>query len=286
LAFGGGGSSTPETLAHTHSAVLSGDGGDLSETLTDMNGVPLYSLITDNSAAVAANTVNIATNAVDIGVNAADITELQTADIQLDSQVSTSDAVNGTTLTADLTVAANSDKILIVSANALGVFETISSVTFGAQSLTQEVTEIYGTNGRADLWYLVNPTAGTSTITVTWTASVGRRTMGGYSFYNVDQASPIGVTATDTGTNSPAGGNITPTTANSLIIDSIMWTAGSETELTLTPGYAIFIGGTDRNGGSQFKNPSATSANNAMVYNQLVGSTGSWSWVAMEIKRA
>jgi len=62
LAFGGGGSSTPETIAHTHNAALAGDGGDLSETLTDMNGVSLYSLITDNSAAVAANTVNIAAN--------------------------------------------------------------------------------------------------------------------------------------------------------------------------------------------------------------------------------
>lgn len=60
MAFGGGGSSTPETLAHTHNAGLAGDGGDLSETLTDMNGVALYSLITDNSAAVAANTAAIA----------------------------------------------------------------------------------------------------------------------------------------------------------------------------------------------------------------------------------
>ena len=62
MAFGGGGSSTPETIPHTHNAALSGDGGDLSETLTDMNGVALYSLITDNSAAVAANTVDIAAN--------------------------------------------------------------------------------------------------------------------------------------------------------------------------------------------------------------------------------
>jgi len=60
--FSGGGSSSPETLAHTHNQSLANDGGDLSETLTDMNGVALYSLITDNSAAVAANTANIATN--------------------------------------------------------------------------------------------------------------------------------------------------------------------------------------------------------------------------------
>jgi len=59
---GFGGSSSSNTLAHTHNSALVDDGGDLSETLTDMNGVVLYSLITDNSAAVAANTVNIATN--------------------------------------------------------------------------------------------------------------------------------------------------------------------------------------------------------------------------------
>jgi len=41
LAFGGGGSSTPETIPHTHNQALAGDGGQLSETLTDMNGVQL-----------------------------------------------------------------------------------------------------------------------------------------------------------------------------------------------------------------------------------------------------
>jgi hypothetical protein len=60
LGFGGGGVS--KLTAHTHNATLAGDGGDLSETLTDMNGVALYSLITDNSAAVAVNTADIATN--------------------------------------------------------------------------------------------------------------------------------------------------------------------------------------------------------------------------------
>lgn len=60
MGFGGGGVS--KLTAHTHNAALAGDGGDLSETLTDMNGVALYSLITDNAAAVAANTADIATN--------------------------------------------------------------------------------------------------------------------------------------------------------------------------------------------------------------------------------
>ena len=58
MAFGG--STSSNTLPHTHNQTLINDGGDLSETLTDMNGVALYSLITDNTAAVAANTAAIA----------------------------------------------------------------------------------------------------------------------------------------------------------------------------------------------------------------------------------
>jgi len=62
MAFGGGSSGSAALTAHTHNQTLAGDGGQLSQTLTDMNGVTLYSEITDNSAAVAANTANIATN--------------------------------------------------------------------------------------------------------------------------------------------------------------------------------------------------------------------------------
>lgn len=41
-----GGSSASVTLPHTHNQTLAGDGGQLSQLLTDMNGVTLYSLIT------------------------------------------------------------------------------------------------------------------------------------------------------------------------------------------------------------------------------------------------
>jgi len=50
--FSGGGSSTPETLAHTHNIALPNDGGQLSETLTDMNGVTLFSLINAASTSI------------------------------------------------------------------------------------------------------------------------------------------------------------------------------------------------------------------------------------------
>ena len=71
MAFGGGGSASAELTAHTHNESLAGDGGQLSQTLTDMNGVTLYSEITDNSAAVAANTAAIAVNTAAIAAIAA-----------------------------------------------------------------------------------------------------------------------------------------------------------------------------------------------------------------------
>lgn len=61
-----GGSSTSVTLPHTHNQTLAGDGGQLSQVLTDMNGVTLYSLITGavdpqtaiNTSAIAGLTSN------------------------------------------------------------------------------------------------------------------------------------------------------------------------------------------------------------------------------------
>jgi len=44
--LGFSGSVSVNTLPHTHNQTLQDDGGELSETLTDMNGVTLYSLIT------------------------------------------------------------------------------------------------------------------------------------------------------------------------------------------------------------------------------------------------
>ena len=46
MSFGGGGSGGSSTVAaHTHSSLLSGDGGSLSTSLTQIQDTPLYSRI-------------------------------------------------------------------------------------------------------------------------------------------------------------------------------------------------------------------------------------------------
>ena len=79
MAFGG--STSSNTLPHTHNQTAVNDGGQLSQTLTDMGAVTLFSLIsgaTDpqtaiNTAGIATNTGNIATNSGDIATNVAAI---------------------------------------------------------------------------------------------------------------------------------------------------------------------------------------------------------------------
>ena len=72
-----GGSSATFTLPHTHNQTLVNDGGTLSQALTDMGAVTLFSLI---SGAVdpqtAINTGNIATNTADIATNVSAIAGL------------------------------------------------------------------------------------------------------------------------------------------------------------------------------------------------------------------
>jgi len=62
-----GGSSSSFTLPHTHNNSLSNDGGALSQTLTFMGGVTLYSLITAADPQTATNTTNIAALTANIG---------------------------------------------------------------------------------------------------------------------------------------------------------------------------------------------------------------------------
>ena len=72
-----GGSSATFTLPHTHNQTLVNDGGQLSQALTDMNGVTLYSLITGAvDPQTAINTGNIATNTADIATNVSAIAGL------------------------------------------------------------------------------------------------------------------------------------------------------------------------------------------------------------------
>ncbi len=209
--------------------------------------------------------------------------------VKFDAQgVSSDPSGSGATLTASLTIGNNSNRVLIVTAGSYNQSPTISGITWtpsggSAEALTQSVTDITGSDGRSDLWYLINPTIGSGTVTCTWSSDAGvKRRVGGMSFYNVNQSSPIGVTNAVDGSGTTVSGTITPTTTGSAIVDSVMWLTGGGSETAEhTLGWKTLING-DRLHGSQYNlSPTINSANSMQYAN---GQSAGWAWVGVEIK--
>ena len=202
-----------------------------------------------------------------------------------DAQAVTDDSGNGTTITnSAFTVAANSNRVLIVSAARYGAGGDISSVTWnaGAESFTRAVFDDDPLSGRTEIWYLVNPTATTADIVTTWNATTGRRGAGVYSYYNCDQTSPIGVTNSTNGVGTTTTGTITPTTTGSLIVDCEVSSSNVAATDTLTAGWTNLIGGTDRSFSSQYDLTPTIGVSNNMFYSYPAPK--GWSWSAAEVK--
>lgn len=116
------------------------------------------------------------------------------------------------------TVGTNTNRYLVVS---VGIFLTgsVTSITYGAQSLTLIRTDTNGTY-RSELWGLVAPASGTAAITVTLNAAL-TSIAGATSWRNVNQTTPYSANAGNNGTNTPATCSITPTTANNRVFGSV-----------------------------------------------------------------
>ena len=212
--------------------------------------------------------------------------------ITKDSSVNAQTATSGSTLTASLTVASNSNRIIIISLTSyIDPALVPTGITFGSQAFTK--LDSYGdTNGNGSVWYLVNPNVGTDTVTATWASSIGKRGFTAYSFYNVAQTNPLSGFTTATGTGNTATGSITPTTAGSAIFSSLSWILGYSVNArpvsTLDYEYYIYTGG--KTGGSSYNLTPTISSSNAMNYTNI-DDNGSTSTSAhyrigmMEIKK-
>jgi hypothetical protein len=118
---------------------------------------------------------------------------------------------------------------------------TITSVKDGSTNFTNATSTLGAdtpTTGslRTELWYLLNPSIGSRTITITFTGTVNYATAYCVSLSGVNQITPVDATA-GTGDaasahTSPVTQNITTAADNSWIIDSIYHKIGT----TLTPG--------------------------------------------------
>ena len=191
--------------------------------------------------------------------------------ITKDSSVNAQTATSGSTLTASLTVASNSNRIIIISLTSyIDPALVPTGITFGSQAFTK--LDSYGnTDGNGSVWYLVNPNVGTDTVTATWASSIGKRGFTAYSFYNVAQTDPLSGFTTATGTGNTATGSITPTGTSSAIFSSLSWVLGGSANAhavsTLDGAYYVYTGG--KGGASSYNLTPTIGSANTMAYTSL-----------------
>lgn len=158
--------------------------------------------------------------------------------------VSTTNSVANTrsaaTITTSVTVSGCTDCLMVI-ANQYGSSSTtdddVTGVTFNTSENATLACHQQITSGanilHADIWYLVNPTATTADVVVTW-AGTGNSRAQGYSVLllsGVDQASPVDVACASTTQTLSASISVNHTTLtnNSWIVDSLHSSATTPT---------------------------------------------------------
>src|SRR5207249_3267890 len=79
------------------------------------------------------------------------------------------------------------------------IIATHDSVTYNTAPMTK-ITEVTGASDRVSIWKLVNPATGTNSVVVTLSAAATVKG-GATSWTNVDQTTPVGTAATNTGSS-------------------------------------------------------------------------------------
>src|SRR3989442_7436342 len=106
---------------------------------------------------------------------------------------------SATPLTWSHTVAAGSNGLLIVGVSTGDAVTTHNTVTYNTVPMTK-ISEVTGASDRVSIWTLVNPATGTKSVVVTLSAATNVKG-GATSWTNVNQTTPVGTAATNTGSS-------------------------------------------------------------------------------------
>jgi hypothetical protein len=127
------------------------------------------------------------------------------------------------------TTGSGSNRIMIVGVSIRVATVTVSSLTYGAQSLTFLRADTHPSSTiRSEIWYLIAPASGTATVTVTLSGT-SRAVGGSCTFTGVVQTSPIDVSNGATGSSSSPSGSVTVVTANSILLGHLAISGSSNT---------------------------------------------------------
>ena len=188
---------------------------------------------------------------------------------------STSQITNGNTVTWSHTVAAQSNRILIVFI----AFENASAptvVTYNGDNLTLFTSY---TAGATDVWmyYIVAPDTGANNVVVT-TADVGiDAKVGAVSFYSVNQTSPIRGAFSDTSASGAGPATKTLVSGTTEVVVGMMMTVASRT-ITLGAGQTSIFNG-DNTGGDLTAAASYETGAASVVHSYSISSATAYAMI-------
>lgn len=175
------------------------------------------------------------------------------------------------------------NRLLTTGVGILSVIgNSVSGITYNSISLSSQITKANGIY-RAELWSLVAPTAGSNTDAVTL-ASLGASTAGAVSYGGVDQTTPIGATASASGTSATASLTIVTTKANSWIIDCVATSALAGTTVGTGQNQRWLTACAAGTAGSSDQGPFPTVGTSVTMQWTGLAITDLWSIVAMEVE--
>ncbi|MBY0310078.1 tail fiber domain-containing protein [Patescibacteria group bacterium] len=209
-------------------------------------------------------------NAVAAPVNVQNTTTIKNGNTnQLTTSHAVSAAVDNTLLVVQVAFASNGS--------------TVSSITYNGTPLTLATSVGNGSNAnRVEVWYLVNPTTGSNTLTANF-SSFRATQMTAITLSNVNQASPIYAVATATNGGTAQSVNVS-STPSTLVLDVVSTETGGPTvdpaqTLLWNDVQSVFAAGSYRQGVTTNTIMNWTTAGNynwvqAAIAINLVGSGG------------
>ena len=197
----------------------------------------------------------------------------------------TSGGLNGagaTTISGSVTVASNSQRILIVGYLARG--RTVNSMTYGGVTMTRYQGSPIFDQCVTEWWYVVNPLTGSNTLTANLSANSDSRDFLAYaSFYNVDQVDPFVTNVTSTGTAASVSVYLNGTYDNTYMIGG-NFNTGNLSGDAISPAVLFAERDQSDSGGASYLQIT-TAANTNTGFNNFT-SGSAYSYLYMELRPA
>lgn len=178
------------------------------------------------------------------------------------------------------TVSAGANQVLLVAITASSTGAPATSVTYAGQSLTRlSFVDQSNANTRSELWYLLNPPIGTSTVSMTFGAyrTFIARAM---TLNDVNQTTPFGTPCTATAF-SPTASCTTATTGTDTVLD--LMSSGSQFS-SLGAGQTSIYAQDELASGGRYSSAGYRQANGASTINSYSFSgNANWAMISVPI---